>query len=74
MWHLFVLFGLGWRGAPELSWRRESYFGPGFCLVAKWLEKGRFTWPATKEGSVTLTQGQMSKLLEGISEYPHPRD
>ena len=39
--------------------------GQGFCLFAKRLEKGRFTWPATKEGSVTLTPAQMSMLLEG---------
>jgi transposase len=40
--------------------------GQGFCLFAKRLEKGRFTWPATKEGSVTLTPAQMSMLLEGL--------
>ena len=39
--------------------------GQGFCLFAKRLEKGRFTWPATKEGAVTLTPAQMSMLLEG---------
>jgi transposase len=47
--------------------------GQGFCLFAKRLEKGRFVWPITKEGSVTLTSAQLSMLLEGISEYPHPR-
>jgi transposase len=30
------------------------------------LEKGRFTWPNTKEGAVTLTPAQMSILLEGL--------
>ena len=40
--------------------------GQGFCLFAKRLEKGRFVWPLTKEGSVTLTPAQMSMLLEGI--------
>ena len=40
--------------------------GQGFCLFAKGLEKGRFVWPVTKEGSVTLTPAQLSMLLEGI--------
>jgi transposase len=40
--------------------------GQGFCLFAKRLEKGRFIWPVTKEGSVTLTSAQLSMLLEGI--------
>lgn len=29
--------------------------GQGFCLFAKRLEKCRFVWPVTREGSVTLT-------------------
>jgi transposase len=40
--------------------------GQGFCLFAKRLEKGRFVWPAAKEGALTLTPAQMSMLLEGI--------
>ena len=40
--------------------------GQGFCLFAKRLEKGRFVWPITREGSVTLSPAQMSMLLEGI--------
>ena len=40
--------------------------GQGFCLFAKRLEKGRFTWPNTKEGAVTLSPAQMSMLLEGL--------
>lgn len=40
--------------------------GQGFCLFAKRLEKGRFVWPITREGSVTLTPAQLSMLLEGI--------
>ena len=36
--------------------------GQGFCLFAKRLEKGRFTWPDTKEGAVTLTPAQLSML------------
>jgi transposase len=40
--------------------------GQGFCLLAKRLEKGRFVWPVTRDGSVTLTPAQLSMLLEGI--------
>jgi transposase len=40
--------------------------GQGLCLFAKRLEKGRFLWPVTKEGSASLTAAQLSMLLEGI--------
>ena len=40
--------------------------GQGFCLFAKRLEKARFTWPLTKDGSVTLTPAQLSMLLGGL--------
>lgn len=40
--------------------------GQGLVLYAKRLEKGRFVWPQTKEGSVSLTAAQLSMLLEGI--------
>jgi transposase len=40
--------------------------GQGFCLFAKRLEKGRFTWPNTKEGAVSLSPAQLSMLLEGL--------
>ena len=33
-------------------------------LSYKRLEKGRFVWPLTKEGSVTLSPAQMSMLLD----------
>ena len=46
--------------------------GQGFCLFAKRLEKGRFTWPVTSQGSVTLTPAQLSMLLEGL-EWHNPR-
>ena len=38
----------------------------GLCLFAKRLEKGRFIWPVTAAGSVTLSPAQLSMLLEGI--------
>jgi len=40
--------------------------GQGLCLFAKRLEKGRFVWPQSKEGSVCLTPAQLAMLLEGI--------
>lgn len=44
--------------------------GQGFCLFAKRLEKGRFVWPVTKEGSVPLTPAQLSMLLDYPCECP----
>ena len=38
----------------------------GLCLFAKRLEKGRFIWPVTATGSVSLSPAQLSMLLEGI--------
>lgn len=46
--------------------------GQGFCLFAKRLEQGRFIWPITREGVVTLTPAQLSMLLEGI-DWRAPR-
>ncbi|MGO4382539.1 IS66 family insertion sequence element accessory protein TnpB [Pseudoduganella sp. RAF53_2] len=40
--------------------------GDGLCLFAKRLERGRFIWPQASNGSVALTQAQLSMLLEGI--------
>ena len=46
--------------------------GSGLWVCAKRLEKGRFTWPMTKEGTITLTPAQMSMLLEGL-EWRFPQ-
>ena len=59
--HLFVFRGKRGDLIKILYWD-----GQGFCLFAKRLEKGRFIWPVTKNGSVTLTPAQLSMLLEGI--------
>lgn len=59
--HLFVFRGRQGRLVKILTWD-----GQGFCLFAKRLEKGRFVWPMTRDGSVTLTAAQLSMLLEGI--------
>jgi transposase len=40
--------------------------GQGLVLYAKRLEKGRFVWPQARSGTITLTNAQVSMLLEGI--------
>jgi transposase len=65
--HLFVFRGKRGDLVKILYWD-----GQGFCLFAKRLEKGRFVWPITKEGSVTLTPAQLSMLLEGL-EWRNPQ-
>ena len=35
-------------------------------MFVKRLERGRFVWPAAKEGKVSLTSAQLAMLLEGI--------
>jgi transposase len=49
--------------------------GTGICLLAKRLESGQFRWPAIADGTMPLTQAQLSMLLEGL-EWSHtrPRD
>ena len=40
--------------------------GDGLCLFAKRLEQGRFLWPSTADGTVTISSAQLGYLLEGI--------
>jgi transposase len=59
--HVFVFRGR--RGdIIKLLW----WSGDGLCLLAKRLERGRFIWPQATSGTVSLTQAQLSMLLEGI--------
>jgi transposase len=59
--HVFVFRGR--RGDMiKLLW----WTGDGLCLLAKRLERGRFIWPQATSGTVTLTQAQLSMLLERI--------
>ncbi len=59
--HLFVFRGR--RGdLIKMIW----WDGQGACLFSKRLEKGRFVWPAAKDGKVALTPAQLAMLLEGI--------
>jgi transposase len=41
-------------------------------LDVKRLEKGRFIWPATHDGVVAITPGQLGYLLERI-DWRHPQ-
>ncbi|MFK4529197.1 transposase [Bradyrhizobium japonicum] len=40
--------------------------GLGMSLYAKRLERGRFLWPSSADGLVTITPAQLGYLLEGI--------
>jgi transposase len=40
--------------------------GIGLSLYAKRLDRGKFIWPQTVDGVVSLTAAQMSYLLEAI--------
>ena len=58
--HLFVFRGR--RGDLVSLWSD----GQGLCLFAKRLERGRFLWPSTADGMVTISTAQLGYLLEGI--------
>ena len=59
--HVFVFRGRRGDLIKMLWWD-----GDGLCLFAKRLERGRFIWPQAASGTVSLTQAQLSMLLEGI--------
>lgn len=40
--------------------------GDGLVLLAKKLDRGKFTWPKAESGTVSLTRAQLSMLCEGI--------
>ena len=48
------------------------YDGLSASLYAKRLERGRFVWPSTTDGVMTITPGQLGYLLEGI-DWRHPQ-
>ena len=59
--HLFVFRGR--RGSLiKVLW----HDGQGMCLFSKRLEKGRFVWPRTVDGAVSIGAAQLGYLLEGI--------
>lgn len=59
--HVFVFRGRRGDRIKLLWWD-----GDGLCLFCKRLERGRFVWPSALDGTVHLTQAQLSMLLEGI--------
>ena len=59
--HLFVFRGRRGDLLKIIWWDAQ-----GACVFCKRLERGRFVWPAAKEGKVLLSASQMSMLLEGI--------
>jgi transposase len=65
--HLFVFRGR--RGdLIKILWHE----GQGACLFSKKLERGRFVWPSSAAGAVTITPAQLGYLLEGI-DWRMPR-
>ena len=65
--HLFVFRGRR-GGLIKVLW----HDGQGMCLFAKRLERGRFIWPSSADGSVTISSAQLDYLLEGI-DWRMPR-
>ena len=49
--------------AQAASKRRKSLHSE---VSYKRLERGRFIWPSTVDGAVSISAGQMGYLLEGI--------
>ena len=59
--HLFVFRGRRGDLLKIIWWDQQ-----GACLFSKRLEKGRFVWPAAKDGKISLSASQLTMLLEGI--------
>jgi len=65
--HLFVFRGRRGDLLKIIWWDQQ-----GACLFSKRLERGRFVWPAAKDGKVSMSSAQLSMLLEGIDwRMPH---
>lgn len=48
------------------------YDGQGLCLFVKRMDKGRFVWPMTQTGKISLSPAQVAMLVEGI-DWRRPR-
>ncbi len=42
------------------------YDGQGLCLFSKRIDRGRFLWPSSADGTVSISTAQLGYLLEGI--------
>ena len=51
--------------AAAISIKCLWHDGQGLCLFAKRLERGRFLWPSTADGTVTISAAQLGYLLGG---------
>ena len=66
--HLFVFRGR--RGdLLKILW----HDGQGQCLFSKRLERGRFLWPSTADGVLTISAAQLGYLLSGI-DWRNPQE
>ena len=65
--HLFVFRGRRGDLLKIIWWDAQ-----GACLFSKRLERGRFGWPAAKDGKVSLSPSMLAMLLEGI-DWRNPR-
>ncbi|KRP86912.1 transposase [Bradyrhizobium yuanmingense] len=54
------------RGRTGTLIKAPWHDGVGLSLYAKRLDRGRFIWPATVDGVVSLTAAQLGYLLETI--------
>jgi transposase len=54
-----------YRSMPSV-WIAGVLSGRKLSLYAKRLDRGRFIWPQTVDGAVSLTAAQMGYLLEAI--------
>ncbi len=59
--HLFLFRGRRGDQIKMIWWD-----GQGACLFTKRLERGRFVWPAAKDGKIALSRAQLAMLMEGI--------
>ena len=59
--HLFVFRGRN-GSLVKIIW----HDGQGARLFMKRLERGRFIWPATVDGAVTISPAQLGYMPEGI--------
>jgi transposase len=59
--HLFVFTNRRRNRVKVLYWD-----GSGLWVCAKRLEQGRFTWPSSNEGRLTLRGEEFSALIHGL--------